>query len=108
VTVNPAPIATATPNPQTICSGVSAGVALTSTVSGTTFSWVTVANSSVTGESITLQNGSSITDVLVNPTSSAVTLNYTITPTLGTCAGSPILVPVSVSPQVVLDGIYHD
>jgi hypothetical protein len=108
--VNPLPIAVATPNPQTICSGNAVGVALTTSnnVSGTTFSWLTTVNSSVTGESTTAQTGAAITDVLTNTTASSTTLNYIVTPTAGTCPGAPINVPVTVSPEVVLNGIYHD
>jgi len=110
VTVNPLPVAVATPNPQTICSGNPVGVTLSTSnnVSGTTFSWLTITNSSVTGESTTAQTGTAITDVLTNTTVSSTTLNYTVTPTAGTCPGAPINVPVTVSPEVVLNGIYHD
>ncbi|MFM7729185.1 MAG: PKD-like domain-containing protein, partial [Flavobacteriales bacterium] len=77
VTVNPAPVATATPNPQTICSGSAAGVALTSTVSGTTFSWIAADNISISGESTAAQAGATISDVLVNTTATSSVVNYT-------------------------------
>ncbi|MFN5785343.1 MAG: PKD-like domain-containing protein, partial [Flavobacteriia bacterium] len=96
------PTATATPNPQTICSGNGVGVALTSNIVGSTFTWSTTANTSITGESTTSQSGATITDVLTNTTASPVTLNYTVTPTAAGCAGTPLVVPVTVNPTPVI------
>ncbi|MEY3060485.1 MAG: hypothetical protein RL000_1837, partial [Bacteroidota bacterium] len=86
VTVNPTPVVTATPNPQTICSGNATGVALSSNVAGTTFAWSTVANGSVTGETTAGGSGASISDVLTNTTSSPVTVTYSVIPTASACA----------------------
>jgi gliding motility-associated-like protein len=98
-----APVATATPNPQTICSGNATGVNLTSSITGTTFSWVATANANVTGESTTNQTGSSITDVLVNTTATAQIVTYTVTPTAAGCVGTAITVPVTVSPVATIN-----
>jgi gliding motility-associated-like protein len=92
------PIATATPNPQTICTGSSAGVALTSTVTGTTFSWIAASNSNVGGESTTAQSGATINNVLTNSTASSQTVTYTVTPTAAGCTGPAITVSVIVNP----------
>jgi hypothetical protein len=92
------PVATATPNPQTICSGNATGVNLTSSITGTTFTWVAASNANVTGESLTNQTGSTITDVLVNTTATAQVVNYTVTPTAAGCVGASITVPVTVNP----------
>ena len=92
------PIATATPNPQTICSGNSANVALTSNVGGTTFSWVAASNANVGGESITAQSGATINDVLTNTTTLPQVVNYTVTPTAAGCVGPALAVPVTVNP----------
>jgi gliding motility-associated-like protein len=97
-----APVATATPNPQTICSGNATGVNLTSNIAGTTFTWVAAANANVTGESTTNQTGSTITDVLVNTTATAQVVNYTVTPTASGCPGTAITVPVTVNPTPVM------
>ena len=48
ITVNPIPVVTATPTSQTICSETATSIALTSNVSGSTFSW-TVTQNGVTG-----------------------------------------------------------
>ena len=65
VTVNPTPTATATPSSQTICSGSTTSIALSSNVPGTTFSW-TVMESGVTGASD--GSGSSIAQTLTTTT----------------------------------------
>jgi hypothetical protein len=99
ITVKQKPIATATPTAQSICSGSTTSVSLTSNVSGTTFSWLTLANTSITGESTTAQNSSLINNTLVNSTNSAITLNYTVTPTASGCAGTAITIPITVYPN---------
>ncbi len=96
VTVNPRPVITATPNVQTICSGNSTSIALSSNVSGTIFSW-TVSQNNVTGA--TPGSGTSISQTL----SATVpgTALYIINPVAGGCSGSPISVPVTVKPTLV-------
>ncbi len=100
ITVNPKPITTANPISQTICSGVLPGISFTSNISGTTFSWSTIANSNIGGESTTPQTGANITDLLTNSTPSPITLNYSVTPTLAGCSGVVITVPLTVNPSV--------
>ncbi|MBN9293624.1 MAG: gliding motility-associated C-terminal domain-containing protein, partial [Flavobacteriia bacterium] len=89
ITVNPLPVASA--QGQTICSGTSTNVALSSNIPGTTFSW-TVASSGVSGASN--GSGASINQLLTSLTGGSVT--YTVTPTAGNCAGAPITVVVNV------------
>jgi gliding motility-associated-like protein len=98
VTVNPRPVATATPNSQTLCSGSATSIALSSNVGGTTFSW-TVSQSGVTGA--TASSGSSITQTLNATGATAGTVTYTITPSFGGCAGTPINVTITVNPRPV-------
>ncbi|MES2593033.1 MAG: PKD-like domain-containing protein [Bacteroidota bacterium] len=96
VTVNPTPTAIATPSAQTICSGNSTSIALTSAVSGTSFSW-TVSQNNVTGA--TAGSGATIAQTL-----SAVTTGtalYIITPTAGGCPGTPVSVTITVKPTLV-------
>lgn len=93
VTVNPIPVATATPTSQTICSGNPTGIALTSPVSGSIFNW-TVTQSGVTGA--VAVSGSSITQTLTTTGTTAGTATYTITPTANGCSGAPITVTVTV------------
>lgn len=95
ITVNPKPVATATPSAQTICSGSTASTTLTSTVAGTTFSW-TVVQSGVSGASA--GSGASISQVLTATGSSPGTATYTITPSASGCAGLPVTFTVTVNP----------
>ncbi|MDO9185785.1 MAG: PKD-like domain-containing protein [Bacteroidia bacterium] len=98
ITVNPMPLVTATPAAQTICSGISTGISLSSNVAGTTFAW-TVFQNNVTGA--TAGNGSSIAQVLTATGTTPGSVVYTITPTVGSCVGSPITVTITVNPRPV-------
>ncbi|MES2285611.1 MAG: PKD-like domain-containing protein [Bacteroidota bacterium] len=98
ITVNPMPAATATPAVQTICSGNTTGISLTSNVAGTTFAW-TVFQNSVTGA--TAGSGSSIAQVLTATGTTPGSVVYSITPTVGLCVGSPITVTITVNPRPV-------
>lgn len=96
VTVNPLPFAAATPPIQTISSGETATIALSSNIPGTTFSWTVVA-SGVSGASS--GSGSLIAQKLSTNTCSSGTITYTITPSSPTgCPGSPLIAVVTVEP----------
>jgi hypothetical protein len=92
------PVATATPSTQTITSGSATSIALTSTISGTTYSW-TVVQSGVSGA--TAGSGSSIAQTLTLTGTVAGTVTYSITPTAIGTAGNPISVIVTVNPVKV-------
>jgi hypothetical protein len=94
VTVNPLPFAAATPPIQTISSGETATIVLSSNIPGTTFSWTVVANG-VSGASS--GSGSLISQTLSTTTSAAGTVTYTIISTSPTgCTGSPLIAVVTV------------
>lgn len=95
VTVNPIPTGSASPNPQTICSGQTTSVNLSSNVSGTTFAW-TSAQSGTTGASNS--SGSSIAQTLSTSGTTAGTATYTVTPTANSCNGNTFSVTVNVNP----------
>lgn len=102
VRVNALPTGTTTTT--SVCSNTALNVGLQALISNgvnSTFSWSAADNPNVTGESTTAQTGSSITNTLVNTTSTPQTVTYTVTPTsvTGTCAGSPFTVTVTVNPQ---------
>lgn len=101
ITVTAGPVITATPSSQTICTGQSTGIALSSTISNTTYTW-TVVQSGVSGASNGSQTGNavSINQALSTTGSVAGTATYTITPTVGGCTGSPITVVVTVNPNL--------
>jgi hypothetical protein len=77
------------PTAQTIFSGESTNIALTSSIPGTTFKW-SVSQTGVTGA--TDGSGSAIAQVLTN----VGTAIFTITPMLSNCSGTPINVAVNV------------
>ncbi|MDZ7650113.1 MAG: PKD-like domain-containing protein [Cytophagales bacterium] len=97
VTVNPLPDVVAAPNAETICSGTTSNITLSTSngVAGATYSW-TVVQSNVSGA--TSGFGTSINQTLTATTSSAGTATYTITPGANGCTGTPINVIVTVSP----------
>lgn len=99
VTVNPIPVATATPVAQTICSGGTTSVALTSTVTGTTYSW-TVAQTGVSGG--TNANGSTIAETLTATGTVSGTAVYSVTPTANGCPGAPITVTITIDPTPIV------
>lgn len=95
VTVNPLPIAIATPSAETICSGNTTGIALSADVTGTNYTW-TVAQAGVSGA--TSASGNTITQNLTATTTTAGTATYTITPTAATCPGAAVTAVVTVKP----------
>ncbi len=96
VLVNPAPVATATPLSQNICSGASiSAINLNSNITGTTYTWTRDNTASVTG--IAASGSGDITGNLVNTTNGPVTVTFTIIPLLNGCAGSPVTASVVVS-----------
>ena len=106
VTVSPKPvIGTLT---QTICSGGSFSVTpannapTTIVPSGTTYTWVYVDNPNVIGESSQVTGVGSITGTLTNNTNVTQAVDYTVTPTSGSCVGGTFTVTVTVSPKPVI------
>ena len=67
---------------------------------GTTYSWIATDNASVTGESLTAQTGSTISDVVNNITTANQVVDYTVTPTSGDgCVGDPFTVSITIRPE---------
>ncbi len=95
ITINPVPVVTATPNTQTLCTGASTNIALTSTVAGTSFAW-TVSQTGVSGASA--GTGAVIAQTLTTTGLAPGNVTYTITPTANGCSGLPITVTVIVNP----------
>jgi gliding motility-associated-like protein len=97
VTVTPVPSVTSASTGD-VCSGVAQAYAITSNVTGTTFTWSRAAVAGVSNPAVVSQAGSSITETLVNTTNAPVTVTYIITPTAGSCAGTPYNYVVTVNP----------
>lgn len=90
----PMPVATATPASQAITSGGATSIALTSSLTGTTFSW-TVVQTGVTGA--TSGSGATIAQTLTLSGAAVGTATYTVIPTAGGVAGSAISVVITVN-----------
>ncbi len=98
VIVDPIPNAIATPSSQTICSGANVtAIALSSAVSGTTYTWTRDNTGTVTG--IAASGSGNITGSLTNTTLAPVTVTFTITPNANGCDGTAITATVVVDPS---------
>ena len=91
ITVNPTPTAYATPASETICSGKSSSINLTSDIVGTTFTWIEKPNGTSGGSAGV---GSTIYQTLSTLTGGFE--KYTITPQLNSCIGKTVDVIVTV------------
>ncbi|MCH7658735.1 MAG: gliding motility-associated C-terminal domain-containing protein [Bacteroidetes bacterium] len=80
LTVNPLPVATATPERDTICNNETTYIVLTSDVSNTTFTLEIVYNGSITGAS-TILDADTIKQTLTNPLNRVDSVIYRIIPT---------------------------
>ncbi|MBS1979238.1 MAG: gliding motility-associated C-terminal domain-containing protein [Bacteroidetes bacterium] len=109
ITVNPVPVIPA--QTATICSGgtftvtPANGVPTGATIvpGGTTFTWTApVVTGGITGGSAQAVGQPNISQTLTNPTNTAQTATYTVTPTsgaAGACVGATFTVTVTVSPM---------
>ena len=97
VTVKKTPSMSSSPT-KTVCSGVAVNLPLTSNMSST-YTWIATDNINTTGESTTIQNTSTLTDVITNNTASIQTVTYTVTPTSGGCAGTRQIVIITDKPN---------
>jgi predicted Fe-Mo cluster-binding NifX family protein len=99
VVVNPTPQVTITNNDDSLCSGETSNIALSSTVAGTVFNWTVVTGGSAGASA---GSGSSIAQQLTNLGTSPITVTYAVTPTFTnagvTCTGTTQNVSVVVSP----------
>jgi gliding motility-associated-like protein len=70
---------------------------------GTTYTWTISTNTNITGASA--GTGNQISQVLTNISNTIQTILYTVTPTAGTCVGSPFTITVEVypKPNVIFD-----
>lgn len=91
----PAPVMTS-PNAISICSGTTLNFALTSSIPGTTYTWIANTSATVTGESTTIQNSGTIDNTLTNLSATNQNVVYTVTPTNAGCSGTPQTVTVTV------------
>jgi hypothetical protein len=99
VTVKPEPLGIT--SADVICSNLPVTHNLQTNITNipSNFSWVATAHPNITGESTSLQSGSTVTDVLINPTNSQQTVTYTITPVAqgSGCFGNNFTISVPVN-----------
>ena len=115
VTVNPTPVIPT--QTTTICSLTAFNVqptnssptASTIVPSGTIFTWTTpIVTGGITGGSAQVSGQASVSQVLSNPSISAQTATYTVTPTsgaAGSCVGSTYSLVVTVNPTPVIQAV---
>jgi hypothetical protein len=94
---------------KTICSGTSINLPLTATTAAK-FTWIAANNVNTTGESITTQTVTTISNVLTNTTTTNQTVTYTVTPTLTsnpncTSPGIPQILSVVVLAKPMMTSI---
>ena len=78
------------------------------TLTGNTYKWIATDNidANVTGESLTEQSGSSITDIIINKTDALQTVTYTITPISAQgCEGNAFDIVVEINPEPIADNV---
>jgi len=96
VTVNPRPTMTAPANIVACAGDVVPATSLSSVPAGATYSW-TNSNTAVGLAASGTGNVSGFT--ASNATGAAITSTVTITPSLGSCAGTPVTFTITVNPQ---------
>ena len=100
VIVNPLPVVSG--NDAVICSGTSTNIALSSNVSGTTYSWVLPAQTNATDGSA--GNGLTISQTLTTTTANAGTVIYNVIGSANNCSGSSKTITITVNPLPVVSG----
>ncbi|PLX20722.1 MAG: hypothetical protein C0597_03940 [Marinilabiliales bacterium] len=108
LTVNPRPVATATPQQDTICNGETTFIDINSTVPGTTYSLEVLYFGSITGASTTLVDDTTIQQTLTNLTLYADSVIYRIFPTgpfSTQCGGTADTVIIWVEPTVIISAV---
>ncbi|SHF90240.1 gliding motility-associated C-terminal domain-containing protein [Flavobacterium segetis] len=111
ITVNPKPLVVdSTPAicSGTLFSGTPTNGAGSIVPAGTTYTWTTPLSNplgAITGGSAQTTGVSTIGQILTNTTTAPATLEYTVTPTSGTCAGTPFTITVTVNPTPTTLGL---
>ena len=100
ITVNPSPTASATPLSPAVCSGTLVSIALSSSISGSNFTWTASAGTGVTGANN--GSGTSIDQTLNNTGQSVQKVSYYITATANACNGPIDTEVVTIYPVVNL------
>ncbi|WP_448701994.1 PKD-like domain-containing protein [Mucilaginibacter sp. AW1-3] len=97
VTVNPTPTVTSAANAAT-CNNSTQNYTITGSVSGATFTWSRATVAGISNAAVSSQTANSITESLVNTTSSPVNVLYSIVPSANGCSGPAFTYTVTVNP----------
>ena len=112
LTVNPNPVAAATPQTDTICNNETTYIELTSDVPGTTFEIEVLHTGPITGATTALTGGNTIQQTLTNPTNAYDYVEYLVIPKgpFSTyCIGTTVTVRIYVNPTpIVLATVFND
>ncbi|NHM06533.1 hypothetical protein G4D82_04810 [Flavobacterium sp. CYK-4] len=108
VTIRPIPVATATGDNSTICNGTSPNIGVSGNITDATmtFSWTRNNTTNVSGTTnatsgnISFGSTYTINPVLTNNTAVSQIVQFTITPRSNGCNGSPIVISITVAPNV--------
>ncbi len=103
VNVNPVPTTIPSTFTQSICSGSSTNISLSSNVPTATYTWTTSALGNITGYAD--GTGNTIQQTLTNNDATPGTVTYTITASVSGCIGTPQIVTVTVNPIPVIDTV---
>ena len=90
------------PSATSIVSGATVNIAFTSTMAST-YTWIATDNPNTSGESLTIQNSSTLSNTIINNTASVQTVTYTVTPTStsGCGVGTAQTVTVTINPLLI-------
>ncbi|MGV3529167.1 MAG: PKD-like domain-containing protein [Flavisolibacter sp.] len=97
VTVNPTSNITSAAT-ATICNNTAQNYALTSDVTGATFTWSRAAVAGISNAAVSNQTSDEITETLVNTTTAPVVVEYIITPSFDGCNSTDFSYKVTVNP----------
>jgi gliding motility-associated-like protein len=97
IPIHPVPVASA--SPESVCAGTPVNIAVSSCVTGSTFTWSGDDGSNGTGN---------ISDNVVNPGTTPITVNYSVIPTANGCVGAPVSVQAFVNPTPIIKAGKND
>lgn len=95
---------TITPSSQTICTGQTTNIVVSSNISYTTFTWDPVLISGTGTSGFTSGSGPNIAQIIINNSSSASVVKYTITAMANECVNNESAVEVIINPAPVVAG----
>ncbi|WP_183559846.1 PKD-like domain-containing protein [Mucilaginibacter sp. SP1R1] len=86
----------------TVCSGNALNYSITADVPIATFSWSRAAVTGISNTAVTGQTSGTITETLINTTTSPIDVTYVVVPFAGECPGAPFDYVVTVYPTPLI------